>query len=344
MREAQRQMRTEKKTVILILSLVVVLLALILACLCIGKYRVSPFEALGILFGGSGGSGADGGMAENVVLNLRLPRVLAAVLVGGALSVSGAAYQGIFKNPLVSPDILGVTSGACVGAAAAILFSLPAVFLQGFAFITGIIAVSLSLLIPKLLRTSSTLMLVLSGIIVGGLMNSVLGFIKYLADPETQLASIVYWMMGDFSGVRLKSILLLLPALLLPVAVLFAMSWWIDVLSLGEREARSLGANVGLIRGVVIVCATLLTAAGVCLAGSIGWVGLVVPHFGRMIAGTNNTRLLPVSFLLGAVFMLLVDTLTRIIGPYEMPISILTGLVGAPFYAWLLYRGRRTLS
>jgi len=314
------------------------------ACVCVGKYPVSPLDALRIMFASGGGAGAGWSeMDASVVLNLRLPRVLASVVVGGALSVSGAAYQGVFKNPLVSPDLLGVSSGACVGAAAAILLSLGAGFVQGFAFATGLAAVLLAAAIPKFLKSDSSIMLVLSGVIVGGLMSSLLGFLKFVADPETQLASIVYWMMGDFSGVKLESLLLMLPVVAVPAVVLVAMAWWIDVLSLGESEARSLGANVGLVRGVVIACATLLTASAVCMAGAIGWVGLVVPHFGRLLIGTNHRRLVPASLLLGGIFMLLVDTLTRVIGPYEMPISILTGLIGAPFYAWLLYRNRRTL-
>jgi iron complex transport system permease protein len=327
------------------IGFVVILFVLIVASLCIGKYTVSPSDSLGILLSYLPGVGGEyNSMDISVVIGLRLPRVIAAVLVGGALSVSGASYQGIFKNPLVSPDLLGVSAGACVGAAIAILLSLGSGFIQLFAFITGIIAVFITTTLPKFLRSNSNLMLVLSGIIIGGLMNSILGFIKYIADPETQLATITYWTMGDFSYIEMKTLLYVIPAIIIPLFVIFGISWWIDILSLGEREAQSLGANVGRVRMLVVVCATLLTASGVCIAGAIGWVGLVIPHFGRMIIGTNNTRLMPISFLLGGIFMLAVDTLTRVIGPIEMPISILTGVVGAPFYVWLLYKGRRKLK
>jgi iron complex transport system permease protein len=186
-------------------------------------------------------------------------------------------------------------------------------------------------------------MLVLSGIIVGGLMSSVFGLLKYLADPETQLASIVYWNMGSFSYVEVRSFLAVLPVIVCPCVVLVALSWRVNVLSLGEREARSLGVNVGRTRGVLMVCATLATAGAICIAGNIGWVGLVIPHFARLVVGSDNTRVLPASILMGGLFLLVVDTAARTIGPLELPISILTGVVGAPFYAWLLYRQRRRL-
>ena len=187
-------------------------------------------------------------------------------------------------------------------------------------------------------------MLVLSGIIVGSALSSVFGFIKYVADPDTQLASITYWTMGSFSYIKLSELLVVLAVIVVPTIILVLMSWWIDVLSLGEDEAHALGANVRLIRSTVIICATLLTAGSVCIAGTIGWVGLIIPHFGRMLVGPSNRRLIPLCGLLGGLFMLIVDTLTRTIGIEEMPVSILTGIIGAPFYCWLLFRQRRTLS
>lgn len=324
--------------------LLAVLLILILLCLCVGKYPVSPGDCLKILFGRPLGIEQSwSGMDEKLLLGVRLPRTIAAVLVGASLALSGAVYQGIFKNPLVSPDFLGVSAGACVGAAAAILLALPSGLVQIAAFAGGTAAVSLTLLIPGLMRSESNIMLVLSGIIVGGAMSSVLGFIKYIADPETQLAAITYWQLGSFAYVDNRAVLGVLPLSLAAAAVLLAMSWWINVLSLGEHEARSLGADVRLLRGVCIACSTVLTAGAVCISGTIGWAGLVVPHFGRMTAGPDNRVLLPACCLIGGIFMLLVDTVTRIIGPAEMPVSILTGLIGAPFFAWLLYRQRRNV-
>ena len=325
---------------ILNIILFLILIILILVCLCAGKYSVSIMDCLKILTGN--GAAADP-MDANIVLGVRLPRVLAAVITGGALALSGAAYQGIFKNPLVSPELLGVSSGACVGAAVTILFAFSAAAIQISAFTGGIIAVGLTVSIPKLIRSNSNLMLVLSGIIVSGAMSSVLGFIKYIADPDTQLAAITYWQMGSFAYIDMKSLLGIFPFIIAAAAVLIAVSWWINILSLGENEARSLGADVKLIRGICIVCATVLTAGTVCISGTIGWVGLVIPHLGRMLAGHDNIRLIPAAGLMGGIFLLLVDTVTRIIGPAEMPISILTGIIGAPFYAWLLYRQRNRL-
>ena len=326
------------------LCLFVFLLFLAIWCMCVGRYPVTPVESLRILFGSiTGTTGEWDLMTENVVMGLRLPRILASILVGGSLAASGSVYQGIFRNPLVSPDFLGVSSGACIGAAIAILMALGSAFIQLFAFIGGLVAVALTLTIPRLLRSNSNIMLVLSGIIVGGLMSSIMGFIKYVADPETQLAAITYWEMGSFSYIKLNALLMITPTIVIPFLVLLRISWWIDVLSLGEGEAKSLGANVGRLRVVAIICATLLTASSVCISGTIRWVGLVLPHLGRMIVGPSNTRLLPTTFLLGGIFMLLVDTATRTIAPLEMPISILTGIIGVPFYAWVLYRQRAKL-
>lgn len=323
------------------LILFLCLLLLILTSLCVGKFSVSPMESLEIIFNSLfGRNDINNQMAENVVLGLRLPRILASTFVGAALSISGAAYQGVFQNPLVSPDFLGVSSGACIGAATAILFSLSSFFTQFFSFLGGLFAVCLTLLLPKLLRSSSNIVLVISGIIVGGVMSSILGFLKYIADPQTELAAITYWQMGSFSYIDMVSLSAILPLFVIPGLFLCLISWWIDLLSLGEQEARILGADVKKIRTFVIVCATCLTAASVCVAGTIGWVGLIVPHFSRLLVGSNHRRLLPVSALAGACFLLLADTLTRTIGPAEMPISIVTGLVGAPCYAWLLYRQR----
>lgn len=332
------------KASLTILALFVILLILTLISMCLGKYSISPGECISILSGKI--TGADPSwklMDEKMLIGVRLPRTAAAVIVGAALALSGAVYQGIFKNPLVSPDFLGVSSGACVGAAVAILLSLSSVSVQIFAFLGGILAVALTVFIPRIMKSESNIMLVLAGIIVGGAMSSVLGFIKYIADPETQLAAITYWQLGSFAYVDNAAVLSILPLSIIAATVVLAMSWWINVLSLGESEAKTLGANVSLLRGVCIICSTVLTAGAVCISGTIGWVGLVIPHFGRMIAGSDNRVLLPASALIGSIFMLVVDTVTRIIGPAEMPVSILTGLIGAPFFAWLLYRQRRTI-
>jgi iron complex transport system permease protein len=342
----QKTLTTKKNnTVIIGMIFLVLLLGGIILAVCVGKYPVSPFESIQILWRRLFGLPCDiPEMTQNVVMGLRVPRILASVVVGAALSISGAAYQGIFKNPLVSPEFLGVSSGASIGAATAILLSLTTAFVSLFAFVGGIIAVLLTVSIPALIRNRSNIVLVLSGVVVGSALSSVFGFIKYIADPNTQLASITYWTMGSFSYIRLSELLVVLLIIAVPAVILILLSWWIDVLSLGEDEARALGANVRLIRGTAIACATLLTAGSVCIAGTIGWVGLIIPHFCRLLAGSSNRRLIPLCGLAGGLFMLIVDTLTRTIGTEEMPVSILTGIIGAPFYCWLLIRQRRGLS
>lgn len=327
------------------LFLLAILAACIVVALCAGKYPITPSESLEVIFCELfGRAGTYSEMTKNVVLGLRIPRIIASILCGIMLSMSGVAYQGLFKNPLVSPDFLGVSNGACIGAAIAILLGLSGVYLSGFAFIGGILAVSITVLIPTIMRSDSNIMLVLSGVIVGGAMSSILGFIKFVADPETELAAITYWTMGSFSYVTMDEIKSIILTMAVPAVILMAMSWWIDILSMGESEAKSLGANISVIRNIAIACATLMTASSVCISGTIGWIGLVIPHFARMIVGPNNTKLIPAAGLMGGIFLLLVDTLTRTIGVAEMPVSILTGLIGAPFYAILLYRQRKTLS
>ncbi|HBG22743.1 MAG TPA: iron ABC transporter permease [Peptococcaceae bacterium] len=281
---------------------------------------------------------------ENVVFRLRLPRILAAFMVGSALAISGATYQGMFKNPLVSPDLLGVSSGACVGAALAILAHLGTIGIQIGAFLGGVLAVTITITMPKLIKNNSSIMLVLAGVIVGGFMSSIMGLLKYVADPETELAEIVYWTLGSLAKVDKGSIAAVAPAIIIAGAVLMAMRWKLNILSLGENEARTLGTNVNLTRGIAIVCSTVLTAFSVCLSGTIGWVGLVVPHLGRMLVGPDNTKMLPVTLLLGGAFMVFVDTLARTLTGAELPLSILTGLIGAPFYFWLLVKQRMNIQ
>lgn len=338
-------MASKRKISITIVLLTAVLVLLVVFSICLGKYPVSPKESLSILFRAiTFKEQLADSMTVNVVLRLRLPRILVSIFVGAALSISGACYQSIFQNPLVSPDFLGVSSGACIGAAVAILLGLSSAFISGFAFIGGILAVLITASIPALIKNRSNIMLVLSGIIVGSLMSSILGFIKFVADPQTQLASITYWTMGDFSYASNADLLPMVIVLVPPMIILLLMSWWMDVLSMGQDEARTLGTNVRLVRGVAIVCSTLLTAGSICFAGSIGWVGLIVPHFVRMLVGSSNRRVLPVSCLFGGIFMLVVDTLTRLIGAAEMPVSIMTGIIGAPFFCWLLFRKRNEIA
>ncbi len=339
--EAMNSLTKRKGVAYYAVPLFLLLLLFSVIALCLGNYQLSVADTFKILLSPilpNEKTWTDA--METVVLQVRIPRIFAALLVGGALSLSGATYQGIFRNPLVSPDLLGVSSGACVGAALAILLGLPRFSVQILALSIGLLAVFVATLIPRLLGNRSTMTLVLAGIIVSGFMASALGLLKYIADPETQLAEITYWTLGSLSMVKGGGILAVLPVMVIATMTLLLLRWRVNLLSLGDNQAQSLGLNVKLIRGVTILCSTALTGCAVCISGAVGWIGLVIPHLSRMITGPDNNRLLPVSFLLGAIFMLLVDTLARTLSASEIPLSILTGFVGAPLYLWLLFQQR----
>lgn len=325
--------------------LICIWIAMIMAAFCLGRYSVSVSDVLRILLSQIIPMEKTwDATTEGVVLTLRLPRIVATLLIGGAFVLSGATYQGVFKNPLVSPDLLGVSSGASVGAALMILANNGKIETQIGAFIGGILAVSLAATIPKLLKNNATTVLVLSGIIVSGIMSSIMGVIKYLADPDEALANIVYWQMGSLAKAHGSDVLAIMPVILVMIVIMMGIRWRINVLSLGEDEAKSLGMNIALTRGIVIFCATVLTASSVCISGTIGWIGLVIPHLGRLLVGPDNVKLLPVSLLLGGSFMLLIDTIARVSTTAELPLSILTGIIGAPFYFWLLVRQRMNIQ
>ena len=281
---------------------------------------------------------------ESIIFNVRLPRILASVMIGAMLSLSGAVYQSVFRNPLVSPDLLGVSSGAAVGAAGAILLGAGLITRQLFAFIGGMTAVLITSLVPRILRNRSNMMLVLSGIIVGGFLSSVLAIMKFVAEEQTELSSIVFWQMGSLSSILGRELLAILPIFLICSSLLLLLSWRINILAFGDLEARTLGVNVRQVRSIVIICASLLTASAVSISGTIGWIGLVVPHLGRLVVGSDNTRTMPLAILIGALFMLLIDTLARTVSNVEVPLSILTGFVGAPLYAFLLYKQKTRLE
>ncbi len=275
---------------------------------------------------------------NTIVLALRIPRIIAASLVGASLSVSGASYQGAFNNPLVAPDMLGVSAGACVGAALSIILNLDPMYMQIFAFLGGLLAVTISGLIPKVIGNNSLSTLVLAGIIVSGLFNSFLGLIKYLADPETQLASITYWQLGSLQRVSDRDLVLMVGPMLICLLTAYLLRWRLNIISLGEEEAKNLGLNIKTTRYLIIFLATMLTACSVCLTGTIAWIGLVVPHFARMLVGSDNRKVIPICIFLGASVLVLIDTLARTISAGELPISIFTGIIGAPSYFILLYR------
>lgn len=274
-----------------------------------------------------------------VVWDIRLPRIIAAMIVGAALSISGASFQGTFQNPLVSPDILGVSSGAGFGAAIAILFSFSMVMIQTTAFFFGLVAVFLTYFLSKRFKGNTILMMVLGGIAIAALFSAFISCIKYLADPDSKLPEIVYWLMGSLSAVDSSNVLMIVGPVLIGFTALLLIGWRINVLSMSDEEARSLGVNTEKMRLLIIFCCTLLTAAAVSISGIVGWVGLVIPHAARMIVGPDHRKLLPASISLGAAFLLLVDDVCRTATSIEIPLGILTAIIGAPFFVYLLQKG-----
>ncbi|HWE17627.1 MAG TPA: iron ABC transporter permease [Hyphomicrobiaceae bacterium] len=318
--------------------------ALVLAAALIGAYPISLWElaaAIGRRFTGA----APAGQIDTVLFEVRLPRVLAAVLGGAALAGAGAAYQTLFRNPLVSPDILGVSTGAGLGAVLGIFLSLPVLGIQLAAFVTGLATVALVYAIASVVHgRDPILVLVLAGVVVGALAGAAISLLKILADPYDQLPAIVFWLLGSFSAIRKSEVWTALPLVLLGLLPLLLLRWRINVLSLGDEEAKALGVEAGRLRLAVIGAATLMTASVVAISGVIGWVGLVIPHIARMAVGPSFDRLLPTAMLMGASYLLLVDTLARTMARIEMPIGILTAILGAPFFLWLLMRGREGWS
>ena len=277
----------------------------------------------------------------SIVADIRAPRIIAAFTVGAALAAAGAAYQNLFRNPLVSPDILGVSSGAALGAVLAIFLAVPVQAVAGFAFAGGLAAVAAIYFIGNRLASKPgahdpVLTLVLAGVVIGSLLGSGIALTKYLADPYNQLPAITYWLLGSFAGVTRNDLSVALPVILLATLPLIALRWRINLLALPDDEARALGQDTGRLRLVVIVCATLMTAASVAICGIVGWVGLVVPHAVRLLVGAEFSRLLPVSMLLGGTFMLVVDTIGRSVAQIEIPPGVLTAAIGTPVFLWLM--------
>lgn len=322
--------------------LAVILAALFLASLAVGRYHVpvrncarillSAILPEGLIPGGEPIPQAD----VTVVLRVRLPRAILACFAGAALSISGASFQGMFRNPLVSPDILGVSTAAGFGAALAILLSGEPALIRITAFVFGIAGVILTCLLGRADRSVPAVTLVLSGVVVSALFSALISCAKFLADPYSKLPAITFWLMGGLSTVSVKDIAWTIPPMLAGMSGLLLARWRMNLLSLGDEEARSLGVNVELLKGIVILCSTLLTAASVCVSGMIGWVGLVIPHIGRMLVGPDHRVLFPVSLILGAAFLLCVDDIARTVSSTEIPLGILTALIGAPFFGFLI--------
>jgi iron complex transport system permease protein len=317
--------------------LVIGLLALMAGSFAIGQFPVSPSDLLHLALGHKVSP-----LVEIVVWQVRLPRVVGAVLVGSALAAAGAAYQGMFRNPLVSPDILGVSAGAGLGAALGIFLALPVAAIQALAFACGLATVFLVYLIASSVRGNDPiLVLVLAGVVMGTLAGAMISMLKVLADPNEQLPAITFWLLGSLASLSPADIKNTVPPMLLGLAPLYLLRWRMNLMSLEDEEGKALGIATGRLRITFIAAATLVTAAAVSISGTVGWVGLIMPHIARMLVGPNFHRLLPASMLLGAVYLLLVDNLARSVTTTEIPIGILTAFLGAPFFLWLLSSGRR---
>jgi iron complex transport system permease protein len=333
-----------QRSAVVLIALAVILLAALLLASALGPYPLSPGDVVSAIAGRLVGSAAPGPV-DTILFQIRLPRVLSALLVGAALAAAGASYQTLFRNPLVSPDILGVSAGAGFGAVLGILLSLPVFAIQGLGFVTGLLTVGIVYMLARALRSQNEiLVLVLAGIVVGALAGAGISLVKILADPYNQLPAITFWLLGSLSGIKASDLQTLLPLVVLGLVPLVLLRWRIGVLSLGDDEAGALGVNVRFVRGVVIASATLITSTAVSVSGVIGWIGLVIPHMARLLVGPRFDRVLPASVLMGAAFLVLIDTVARIAARIEIPLGLLTAILGAPVFVWLLARGRRSWS
>ncbi|MBI4275902.1 MAG: iron ABC transporter permease [Rhizobiales bacterium] len=312
----------------------------------VGRFPVALGDVAHVLW--SKASGQPSGVpaaVETVILQVRGPRVLAAAMVGAALAVAGTAFQGLFRNPLVSPDILGASSGAALGAVLGIYFSLGVFAIQGFAFLGGLVAVIAVYLIGSAVTSRDPiLVLVLTGVVVGALLGAGVGLVKYLADPYNQLPAMTFWLLGSLAAAGISDLVPLFGPVAAGTFVLLLLRWRMNVMSLPEEEARALGVATGPLRVAIVAAATLVTSASVATAGIIGWVGLVVPHLARSLVGPDFARLLPTAAILGGGYLLLIDTLARTAASIEIPLGILTAVIGTPFFIWLLAQMQRSWS
>ncbi|MGD6934181.1 MAG: FecCD family ABC transporter permease [Candidatus Bathyarchaeia archaeon] len=304
----------------------------------LGIYHVPPLDVVNILVSNILGHAQDT-IPNHVVMTVRLPRISAAILVGAALSLAGGSFQGLFRNPLVSPDILGVSAGAGFGAALAILLSGDKFMIQAFAFCFALIAVTIVYSVSKVVKGNRTLSLILAGLAISSLFSASLSLMEYIADPTDQLPTIIYWLMGSLASLTTGDVLVAAVPLVTGAVIILIMRWRFNVLAMGEEEAQALGVNVGQIRIIIVICCTLMSASAVCLSGIIGWVGLVIPHISRLLVGPDHKRLLPVCLLLGACYLLLIDDIARTASSLEIPLGILTAMIGAPFFLYMLSRG-----
>lgn len=337
----EEEKRAGRRYCVVLLALLAALGGAVLLSFGIGYYPLTPIQVFRAFLSRFGYGGDILPQAVTIFWSIRLPRILSAVCIGASLAAAGSAYQGMFRNPLVSPDILGVSSGASLGAAFAIFSGAPGWLTQLAAFAGGIAAVALTYLVSRRAAYSQTLSLVLAGSMVMALCNAGVTMIKYISDPNGILQQITFWLMGSLSRASLDSLAYSAIPMGIGLGVLLAIRWRVNLLTLAEDEARSLGIHIRRCRLVLIVSATLLSAAAVCLGGLIGWVGLMIPHMARALVGADYRRLLPASAILGAVYLLLMDDLARSLLSVELPLGVVTSVLGAPFFICLICKRRR---
>lgn len=312
---------------------------LFFASFLLGRYPLDPVEVVVTILSPIFPQLEISGTVTSIVFDIRLPRIIAAFIVGACLAIAGAAFQGTFKNPLVSPDLLGVASGAGFGAALSILFNGSNLLIQCGSFILGIISVSITYLISKAYKAGGVLILVLSGVAISSFFSALISGAKFVADPTDKLPEITYWLMGSLSSISFEQLSMILIPIIIGLAILLFSRWNLNVLAMGDEEAQSLGVNPDRFRFFIIIGCTLLTSAAVSISGIIGWVGLVVPHITRMLVGSDNRILLPASISIGGCFLLLMDNISRTLISIEIPIGILTAIIGVPVFLYLLRKG-----
>lgn len=332
-------MDSQNKEVITFLLLVILPIILFFASFLIGRYPISPVDVVKTILSPIFPQLKVSQTITTIVFEIRLPRIIAAFAVGSALALAGTSFQSIFKNPLVSPDLLGVSNGAGFGAALAIILSSSNFLIQILAFVFGIISVSITYLISRAYKAGGILVLVLSGVAISAFFNALISCIKFVADPQDKLPEIIYWLMGSLSSVTIDKLIMITIPFVIGIIILLLLRWQMNILAMGDEEAQSLGLNPIRIRLLIIAGCTLLTSAAVSISGIIGWIGLIIPHMARMIVGPDNRILIPASLSLGASFLLLVDNLSRAVIPIEIPIGILTSVIGVPIFLYLLKRG-----
>jgi iron complex transport system permease protein len=329
-----------KKLISLNFVLIFILIITFIVALIVGRYPITLKSFYQIVFKNNSNFTVE----KSIIINLRLPRTLVALFVGASLSLSGLVYQESFQNKLVSPSFLGVSSGSSVGAAFAIILGFSSMMLSLSAFVAGLSAMILTLMIGRIMKDKSPTILILAGIIVSSFMSATLSLLKYLADAETQLATITYWLMGSFEFSKMADVYILAPVVIVCAGFLFIIRWRINIVAQGPSLAQTQGLNYNLYRNLIVVAATLLTATSVAFAGVIGWVGLVIPHIIRLVVGRNTKNSIPLTITVGAIFMILTDILSRTFTGSEIPLSAITGFLGTPIFVYILLRRRRVVN